>query len=707
MGLISRLAPRAHRGRRRGVMTIAAIATIASAHVAIAQPEATPDAPEDTPAATPGETAPAYPPGTIPEGFRKFEVVDLTQGMRNDSFAFVTVDPRDPDRVYVGSDYGRVYISDDNGELWTESTVIREQKNLWGAAGQKQLFRHIRNDGGQNPPPNLAGPIGLGAAHHGLLGATEAPEGTRAPQENVSFGSPVVPDAFETSKSVAGAGGGLVVIGGSARAPRLSRFLARKGKPVPVIGLTRFVLGAGNRPTGVWRIVPHPTDPQILFAGTANGLYKSYDGGTSWVRAFPGLSRKERAIRAVVFDPKNQQRVYLGSSRGLYISDDGGENWSKSTRVPGVLINHIVVDPKDSRYMYIAANGGVWRSSDGGENFRYIYYASLPRQRDVRWIELDPFDPNTAYIATADGMFVTHKVREAGISDWESMAGLRTLDLVIPQVRACTRHPGHIYALTRADLYTISYGANGPEVYLIESWDGGKSWRILASNRTRGDVRWFSLDPNNPDTVWVAWKAAIVRIERAGTQRRATQRNDAQWQAVRANLGMPTIGEVIDHTLDHHGLSLDIYQDNLHALKSRNWLPARLSVVGFYARRGYSLAQQDVRFPDAFRFLNYGLADRWQVLAIASWRLPDIVHHHQAEAMAKLRLLEMNNALRESMLKTVQRSYGELLRLRAKMKRDPPEDLKTRAIYHVRMEQLEAMVDLASGGYLSRQTQQE
>lgn len=709
MALISRLTAHAQRGRRRSVIAVAGILLWVAPRAASAQPAPTAGDPDtDTDGAAQAAATPAYPPGTIPPGFDRIEVTDVTHGMRNDTFSYVAVDPRDPQKVYVATDYGRVYISPDSGGLWTESTVIREQKDLWGTAGQKQLLGHIREGGGSGPgtPPNLAGHIGPGALHAGRLFGDPPPTSIGTP-----FSVPLVLSQSEMSNPVASlsqaaAGGGdtLVAIGGSSRAPRLSIFLASRGKPVPAINLAKFVLGAGSRPTGVWRIIADPNDAESLFAATANGLYRSTDGGISWVRTFPGLSRKDRAIRSIAFDAHNPDRVYLGSSRGMYISNDRGGSWQRSTRMPGVLISHIVVDPTDSRYMYIAGNGGVWRSPDGGESFEFIFTSSLPRQRDVRWIELDPFDANTAYLATADGVFVTHKLREAKTGDWKPLAGLRTLDLVIPLVRACSRHPGHIYALTRADLHTINYGADGPEVYLIESWDGGKTWRPLASNRTRGDARWFSLDPHDPDTVWIAWQQAVVKVGRAGTGPRRGRRPRKSWTAARADLGMPTIGEVIDHTLDHHGLSLDLYHDQLQSLKSRNWLPAAITVVAYYGRRGYGYDIDDARFDDD-RFLAQGITDEWRVMAVASWRLPDLVYHPQAEPMSRLRIIQMNNALRETLMKTVQRSYGELTRLRARMKLDPPADLKTRVLYHLRMEQLAAVVDMASGGYLSRQTE--
>ena len=61
----------------------------------------------------------------------------------------------------------------------------------------------------------------------------------------------------------------------------------------------------------------------------------------------------------------------------------------------------------------MATNGGVFRSTDGGRNFVLIYYSTFPAELDVRTIQIDPFDPETAYIGTMRGAYVTHNLRTA------------------------------------------------------------------------------------------------------------------------------------------------------------------------------------------------------------------------------------------------------------------------------------------------------
>ena len=89
-----------------------------------------------------------------------------------------------------------------------------------------------------------------------------------------------------------------------------------------------------------------PSDPKTIYAGTGesdirsslssgNGVYKSVDGGRTWMHV--GLE-DTRQISRIVVDPQNADVVYVGAlghaygpneQRGVYKSIDGGTHWTK------------------------------------------------------------------------------------------------------------------------------------------------------------------------------------------------------------------------------------------------------------------------------------------------------------------------------------------------------------------------------------------
>ena len=83
----------------------------------------------------------------------------------------------------------------------------------------------------------------------------------------------------------------------------------------------------------------HPTDPMIIYAGSAGGgVWKSNDAGTTF---YPIFDDHAQSIGAVELDPNDPDNtIYVGTGEpwprnsvsigdGLYKSNDGGNNWKK------------------------------------------------------------------------------------------------------------------------------------------------------------------------------------------------------------------------------------------------------------------------------------------------------------------------------------------------------------------------------------------
>ena len=83
----------------------------------------------------------------------------------------------------------------------------------------------------------------------------------------------------------------------------------------------RIEKGLPEAPT-VRALAVHPTKPEIVYAGTQSGAYRSNDHGDHWERvATPdhGLP-----IWSVLFHPHNPNTILVGSENSeIYRSDDG------------------------------------------------------------------------------------------------------------------------------------------------------------------------------------------------------------------------------------------------------------------------------------------------------------------------------------------------------------------------------------------------
>ncbi len=78
----------------------------------------------------------------------------------------------------------------------------------------------------------------------------------------------------------------------------------------------------------VQAITIHPTDANVIFAGSQNGPYRSKDGGGSWEKlSFPDEGLE---VWSILIHPRDPRTIYLGTSPvAVYRSDNGGDSWRK------------------------------------------------------------------------------------------------------------------------------------------------------------------------------------------------------------------------------------------------------------------------------------------------------------------------------------------------------------------------------------------
>lgn len=63
-----------------------------------------------------------------------------------------------------------------------------------------------------------------------------------------------------------------------------------------------------------------PSNPSIAYSPKWEGIYKSYNGGDSWIQT---------TSFSTAIDPTNEQVVYVGTeNEDVYKTVDGGDSWS-------------------------------------------------------------------------------------------------------------------------------------------------------------------------------------------------------------------------------------------------------------------------------------------------------------------------------------------------------------------------------------------
>jgi photosystem II stability/assembly factor-like uncharacterized protein len=113
-----------------------------------------------------------------------------------------------------------------------------------------------------------------------------------------------------------------------------------------------------------------------LFAAACNGIYRSLDGGSTWLsleRALGGPIRTYVITRA----RHHPDVIYAGTSAGLLVSRDSGANWY---RLSTDATRSVAFDHDDPRRIFVATNEGVQRIEDRGEQVRLMRNGAKQRQ---------------------------------------------------------------------------------------------------------------------------------------------------------------------------------------------------------------------------------------------------------------------------------------------------------------------------------------
>ena len=521
----------------------------------------------------------------------------------------VAIDPVQPDTLFAATGAGGVWRSDDGGQSWTlpdgelvsrpvrwievdpgdpatlwVGVEVRGGPGLWRSRDRGKSWEIVRPD---RTSYALGQPIAF---------APSRPKTIYVPSTNLHFRSAdggktwesfrvAGQDAYafaihpEDPKIIYAGGRGTEhnlrrsVDAGKTWKPAgaglpessINRVVIPRGKPstVYVVSASRRVHKSENGgdtwteidlgvQSEVFSLDLDPHDPQVLFAGTGDGLRKSTDGGTTWSAVGGGLGRYY--CKSVAFHPTRKGLVYAGTTgKGFFKSTDGGESfepsgaglaagWVEKIYAPptsaGTLfaqmsvglyrrdehgtwieiqapfapgkeaeIDGIVFDRVSPKKVYAHEGARWWRSEDGGRAWAEIEVPSPSMKNMIKGrlsapgfksLAQDIGDPKIFYA----GSWSSH---EEGSALFRSMNGGKKWEL------ASSGIPGKSVTLLRAAAPGVLYAVGGKDAVYHTS-DGGRNW---TSVRT-GEVTDLAADVTRPERVYVATKQGLFRSGDSG-----------------------------------------------------------------------------------------------------------------------------------------------------------------------------------------------
>jgi photosystem II stability/assembly factor-like uncharacterized protein len=266
----------------------------------------------------------------------------------------------------------------------------------------------------------------------------------------------------------------------------------------------------------------HPHDPNLVFAGTADGVYRSTDRGQNFRRAdFP-----DRGVQVWSFlhdEIDHKSMLAGGSPVSIYRSKDCGASWE---RLPDPHLPVHAKMPFPCRVMRFARHprrrgdifavlevSGVTRSTDGGESWSDCSADLLrlaeaePRLRsklvsdteaegmlDGHAVCTSAADPDSIIIAVRMGLF---RSKDQG-KTWQDMRVDRFSPYTYGRdIKVSTQDPSTLYAC-------LSVAASSKDGALYRSQDVGKTWQRFDKVTPHGTLMSVGLHHGDAKQVYVA-----------------------------------------------------------------------------------------------------------------------------------------------------------------------------------------------------------
>ncbi len=384
----------------------------------------------------------------------------------------LTYDPRNPDRIILGTSSSKLFVSTDDGGSWSSLAQLGDGDDL--------VLDHVVFD----------------PAHPGTIYA--AGWSVESNERGELFRSRDDGRSWETIPAMHG--------------KSIRAFALAPGHPeIMVAGALDGVYRSDDAGQSWRKITPEhhaelknfesvaldPADPRVIYAGTWHLPWKTTDGGATWTNIKKGII-DDSDVFSIILDPQTPSTMYASACSGIYKSENAGELFHKIQGIPFSARRTRVLkqDPNDRNVVYAGTTEGLWKTVDAGKTWKRVSAANII----VNDVLVDPRRSSRVLLATdRSGVLASDNAAQTWLAS--------NRGFVHRQIAALL--------LDRSDSQTIYAGVLNDKEFggVFLSHDGGLSWMQSSEGLDGRDV--FALRQTEDGSLLAGTNAGVFLRDRA------------------------------------------------------------------------------------------------------------------------------------------------------------------------------------------------